>query len=872
MHAENLENISWQERLLRSVSLAVAIIAVCASLVAFAIGPFFQIAVLLVSAFVAFLVCRYEINFGKWSRKVSPNCVFLFWGAISLGLPGGILLASVASVSSNDVFGKGRRTRLQAAAGEVAGALLTTVVYYICLSLIRQASGGVQGLGYLPTDLLAASAAMAGAHALQKAARESFTAFLRRDDPASSIIVRYTIEAVIGLVLVLITVASLNHFGLEFGLIIAAIAALADAAYKIHNHRLGQKTREITEASRIHLATVEALATAIDARDQVGVGHARRTQIYAVGIGRLLELSESDINALRTGALLHDIGKLAVPDHILNKPGRLTHMEMEKTKTHSSVGASILEKVGFPYPVVPTVKYHHERWDGNGYPEGLSGTNIPLSARILSVADAYDALRISRAYRPAVPREEACKFLKSRAGSQYDPRVVELLLRNLRVFEAEIEAEGVSYETEESIAIGAFAPESGEASKPTYVEEIKKANHEAFTLFSMAEEFSSALSKDETLSLFTDKISEFAPFDTCIVYLFENAEAATSAVLVRGKNADLLAGRVLKVGEGATGLVLQQKRPMLDLDPSLDFASSNPELCREYSAMLSVPLIADDQMVGAVSLYSATLSSYQDEHLRLLETISRIGASAIRKSLQHAETETFALTDQMTGLPNARSLQADFEKEARRADRKAGAFQVLVLDLDGFKAVNDTYGHKAGDRMLREIGGVIRGQLREYDILARYGGDEFVAIVPDADQTHVHDLLKRIDAAVNNFSLDLGEGVFAKVGVSTGAAEYPSGGHTFDQIVAAADREMYLTKARHKRKAGEKTKAAAAGQAAEPIRAEVYLPAFGIDAVESHFDDFVVELDESNIIGTVDDAGIVAQIDGKPMIKSRLIN
>jgi diguanylate cyclase (GGDEF)-like protein len=546
---------------------------------------------------------------------------------------------------------------------------------------------------------------------------------------------------------------------------------------------------------------------------------------------------------------------------------------MEKTKTHSSVGASILEKVGFPYPVVPTVKYHHERWDGAGYPEGLSGSSIPLTARILSVADAYDALRIPRSYRPAVPREEACKFINSRAGSQYDPRVVELLLRNLHVFEAEIKAQGVSYEDEESVH-GSFTPDTREVYRPTYVDEIKKANHEAFTLFSMARDFGSALSKDETLSLFTEKISEFAPFDTCAVYLFESSDELATAVRVRGRNADLLAGRTVKVGQGATGLVLQQNKPVLGVDPSLDFATSNPELCREYSAMLSVPLIAEERIVGAVSLYSATLSIYQDEHLRLLETISRIGASAIKKSLRHAETETIALTDPMTGLPNARSLQVEFEKEARRADRKNTTFQLLVLDLDGFKAVNDTYGHKVGDRMLREVSGVIRGQLREYDILARYGGDEFVAIVPEADQRHVRDLVDRIEKAVTTFSLDVGEGVFAKVGVSTGAAEYPSAGHTFDQVVASADKAMYLTKASHKRRASEKSRPAAAVVFEErPIDAEMYLPAFGIDAGETHFaDEYVVELDESHIIGTVDDAGIVAPLEAGRIIKSKLIN
>ena len=192
-----------------------------------------------------------------------------------------------------------------------------------------------------------------------------------------------------------------------------ALSITAYVAYRIHVRSLEGKTTEVMEASRIHLATVEALATAIDARDQLGVGHVRRIQIYAVGMGRLLELSDAEIDALRTGALLHDIGKLAVPDHILNKPGSLSHAEMEKVKTHSSVGASILEKVGFPNPVVPTVKYHHEFWDGSGYPEGLRGAHIPLTARILAVADSFDTLRGERPYRPAVSKDEACNFLRA---------------------------------------------------------------------------------------------------------------------------------------------------------------------------------------------------------------------------------------------------------------------------------------------------------------------------------------------------------------------------------------------------------------------------------------------------------------------------
>jgi diguanylate cyclase (GGDEF)-like protein len=186
--------------------------------------------------------------------------------------------------------------------------------------------------------------------------------------------------------------------------------------------------------------------------------------------------------------------------------------------------------------------------------------------------------------------------------------------------------------------------------------------------------------------------------------------------------------------------------------------------------------------------------------MRLLETVSRIAADAVQKSLKHHEAETYALTDPMTGLPNSRSLQIQFDKEVTRAERSSTCFQLLVLDLDGFKAVNDNFGHKVGDRMLKEVSSVISRQLREYDFLARYGGDEFVAIIPETDNAHVMGLCRRIEAAVNEFRLPVDGERYAKVGVSLGSASYPLHGESFDQLVIAADKAMYITKAINKQR------------------------------------------------------------------------
>jgi diguanylate cyclase (GGDEF)-like protein/putative nucleotidyltransferase with HDIG domain len=602
------------------------------------------------------------------------------------------------------------------------------------------------------------------------------------------------IKYAVGIVAAFVFHFAFLQFGLYFGLVLLPLTVFGHFAYRLHLALLAQKTKEITEASRIHLATVEALATAIDARDQVGIGHVRRTQIYAVGIGEFLKLSADELEAINTGALLHDIGKLAVPDHILNKPGRLTPAEMEKTKIHASVGAAILEKINFSYPVVPTVKHHHEWWDGSGYPDNLKGENIPLTARVLGVADAYDTLRGARPYRPALARDEARRFLLSGAGTQFDPQIVDIFLRNLSKFEAKLEAQGFSYVFDRQSAAEVYNSGDGGVDRESYVEQIKRANHEVFTLYELARVFSSSLNLHETVSLFVEKIGELVPFHTCAVYLMDETGDLAKAVYVQGANKSVLKNKRVKMGEGATGYALKMRTAVHNIEPGLDFDFSSFDLDEDYTAMASLPLIADEKLIGAVSLYSCDLGNYEEEHMRLLETVSRIASDAMRVALQHAESELRALTDPMTNLPNARSLQMQFEKETARTSRNGANFHLLMLDLDGFKAVNDTFGHKTGDKLLKELARVMTAQLRDYDFLARYAGDEFVAIVPETDREGIVELSRRIEKAVNEFVLPVGEDEFARVGISIGAACYPDDGETLDQIIIAPMKECMRSK------------------------------------------------------------------------------
>lgn len=805
-----------------------------------------------ISIFVAVLLRDHEGRIPFTNFCVSPKLVTIFWGILNLGAVGGILVSVAASAAGLSRH-RGRRLEwLRSAAVDLACAASAGAAFSSTLALLQFGEAQLPTTSLVSSEVLAAGTAMVAAYQLVWLALQSLLYVVRefleaKPDQSAFRPVWHAAGHLMAAGAAVTLFAAFAYFGSAFGLVVVPLTIFAHLAHRIHLRRLEQKTREIADASRVHLATVEALATAIDARDQVGVGHVRRTQIYAVGTGNALGLTDDELDALRAASLLHDIGKLAVPEHILNKPGRLTSAELEKTKIHANVGASILEKVGFPYPVVPTVRHHHECWDGSGYPNGLKGDEIPITARILSVADAFDALRGPRPFRAAISREDACNFLRSRAGTQFDPHVVNTFLRNLRQLEAEIEIHGFGYEAD------SYTPGTAMAAEATYVQQIKRANQEVFSLYEMARDFGASLNLEETLALLSSKIKEFVPYDTCLVYLLDEDGLGATAAHVEGRNGDALLGKHIPVGEGATGYVLKKRKPVENVDPSLDFAFSHPALCEHYVGMASAPLLAEDKLVGAISVFSGKMAVYEEEHLRLLETISRIAADAISKSMKHAASEIHAQTDPLTGLPNARGLQMQFEKEVGRARRANSSLQLLMLDLDGFKTVNDTFGHKAGDTMLREIGRIVKAELRDYDFLARYGGDEFVAIVPEMDSSDVIELCSRIEAAVGEYAASF-EGALATVGVSVGSACFPTQGESFEQLLIAADKAMYRTKAFHKQRLVrlvENSNSSGLHEMEQPIQAYVVdgppVEEFPKRPV-SLDNDLVVELDESHIV------------------------
>jgi len=203
------------------------------------------------------------------------------------------------------------------------------------------------------------------------------------------------------------------------------VAFANQAAMAIENARL---YRAISDG---YWNTIKALAAAIDARDPRTFGHSDRISRYVMRMAEALNLPEEERQALRYAAILHDIGKIGVDDAILRKPGELTLAEREIMYSHPIIGTLIINGIEFLKDVRPLIRHHHERWDGQGYPDGLAGTAIPLGARILNIADSYDAMIAGRPYRPPVPEEEAIAELRAGRGTQFDPLLVDVFIREV---------------------------------------------------------------------------------------------------------------------------------------------------------------------------------------------------------------------------------------------------------------------------------------------------------------------------------------------------------------------------------------------------------------------------------------------------------
>jgi len=592
-----------------------------------------------------------------------------------------------------------------------------------------------------------------------------------------------------------------HRLGWQVATIGFPVAYVIYRSYRLYLGRLEHEKKHSEEIAGLHLRTIEALALAIDAKDATTHEHLRRVQTYAIEIGKELGLNEEELNALRAAAVLHDIGKLAVPEHIISKPGKLTHEEFEKMKIHPVVGAEILEQVEFPYPVVPIVRAHHEKWDGSGYPYGLKGEQIPLGARILAAVDCLDALASDRQYRRALPLDEAMEFLVQEANRSFDPKVIEILQRRYQDLEHMARAvpwrrtklsTGMKVQNGREPDAG-FETSSPQESDVDFISSIAAATHEAQALFELSQTLGNSLSLNETLSVFAMRLKRIVPHDAIAIYLARDEELVPE--YVNGDDFRLFSSLRIPVGQGLSGWVAHNSKPILNGNPSVEPGYLNdPAKFSTLRSALAVPLEGVNGTIGVLTLYHSGKDAFSKDHLRVVLALTAKVALSIENAVKYQQAECSATTDFLTGLPNARSLFLHLDGEISRCKRGSGRLAVIVCDLDGFKQVNDRFGHLTGNRVLQMVASGLRECSREYDFVARMGGDEFVLVVPELRPETIQGKVQQISEMVRTIGREVcGDGL---LDLSLGEAYYEADGLHAEDLLAEADRRMYVMKQR----------------------------------------------------------------------------
>jgi len=377
--------------------------------------------------------------------------------------------------------------------------------------------------------------------------------------------------------------------------------------------------------NRLYLSTVETLATAIDAKDEVTHGHIRRVQVAALALARELGIAdEPTLQAIEAAALLHDTGKIAVPEHILNKPGKLTPAEFEKMKLHATIWAEIRSAIDLPYIVVRIVRHHHENWDGTGYPDRIAGAAIPIGARILSVVDCFDALTSDRPYRRRMTNEAALAILMERRGTMYDPAIVDTFVR---VYERIMPApESGGHPVAKTL---------GEARAPRIEladmagSGFEAATSEVLAVSSLARAVSGEATIADVGALTWMMLRQVAPCASMGIFVYDEKSDGVVLQYADGAHAVSLRGARMTLGAGIAGWSAAHRRFVLNGDPAIDLGPGVVSLSPPLRSSLTVPLIHESNVVAVISLYGTMPEAFTDDHARLLTLLAPSLATSI---------------------------------------------------------------------------------------------------------------------------------------------------------------------------------------------------------------------------------------------------
>lgn len=573
----------------------------------------------------------------------------------------------------------------------------------------------------------------------------------------------------------LLLIQNQREFDLSTIAIVLPLLVISYFTFKTSLQRVEDANKHLEDLNRLYLSTIETLAMAVDAKDQVTHGHIRRVQAYAIGLAKVIGVrDERELKAIEAAALLHDLGKLAIPEHILNKPGKLSNAEFDKMKKHASIGADILSAIDFPYPVVPIVRHHHERWDGRGYPDGISGADIPIGARILSVVDCFDALTSDRPYRRALTDEKALSMLMEDRGKAYDPIVVDAFARVYGELEPSVVDLGRHAETLKEIAAVSHAEPEAPPVAPMPVPSAADADSTPDPMMVPLLESMHAFSAQ---AVFTDAAEDLArvlqrstPATLAAFYVTTPDGLELILGHAVGSDAACLRGMQFPKGEKLSGWVAATQRTVCNSDPSLDFVDLSPAP-QGLQSCLSVPLLAGDSLVGVLSLYAPARTAFNDQHRRVVERSARPLAHLIRGVLDFERVQEVTAQSALAALPTV----------SMRADPEVCTVPTAVIS---FRVVTPN-GAAVPDLVLARAAAALRRDLRVADFLYRDGPAGLLAVLPHVDRRGATTLAMRAHARVAS-SLASQAGDIGTCSVVTGVATSPGDGVDLDLVMQAA--------------------------------------------------------------------------------------
>jgi diguanylate cyclase (GGDEF)-like protein/putative nucleotidyltransferase with HDIG domain len=572
------------------------------------------------------------------------------------------------------------------------------------------------------------------------------------------------------------------------------------ALYLAYRHYRAQKAewkiraKHADDVAALHLRAIEGLALAVEAKDNMNTrGHIRRVQVYALAIGKSMGLKGPELDALQAGSLLHDIGKLAVPEHILTKPGKLTQEEFAKMKVHPLVGAEIVEQMKFPYPVAPIVRSHHEKWDGSGYPYGLKGEDIPLGARILTVADWLDAMISDREYRKGIPLEDAMQQIVAEAGKSFDPAVVEALQPQYQVLErtatrqaaqGPILSTDVQLENQSTPGAGlemVGLPDG--AHGEDFLATINAAGREQ-QLLSATAEAATSLDPAETMRRIEEALRTRIPHDALAFFVPE--ANLLKAEFAAGDQHEHLLDLEVPLGEGLIGWVGQNLQPVVNGNPAVDpgFRCDSGE---PLQSVLAVPLRSGERLVAVLALYRIDKDSFARAEFQLVSAVQANIASALQNAFAYREAESKANLDQLTGLLNRPQFVRHLDEELSIARRTRQPLALVISELPAYAELAASVGDRQADDLLIAISKGLRQASRERDRLGRIKENRFALVLPRVKAAHVIAILDRMGEITNRSSA----AVFGRpIVLKSAGAFYPDDGDGARHLLAVVEQRL----------------------------------------------------------------------------------